>query len=122
MYLWQKKSPAFLGFYRPNQAMNHNYGGYGVSGLGAPAVYSIAEMKRVRPMSGLAHWKNASQSHIGPGMGDDSASGVAVDPKLLLTGVGLLAAGMFLFGVKHGPRLRKRKAARLRRKLAALEG
>jgi hypothetical protein len=118
MYLWQKKSPALLGFYRPNQAMNQVYGGYGVSGLGAPAVLSIAQMKAVRPMSGLAHWKNASQSHSGPGMGAD----LSVDPNLLLAGVGLLAAGMFLFGSKHGPGLRKRKAARLRRKLAALEG
>jgi len=128
MYLWNKSSPANLGFYRPNQGMNRVYSGYVLSGhglsslaaMGAPPVLSIADMKAVRPipLSGLNHWKNASQSHIGPGMGAD----LAVDPKLLLTGVGLLAAGMFLLGGKHGPKLRKRKAARLRRRLAALEG
>lgn len=50
------------------------------------------------------------------GMGD-----LAVDPTMLIVGIGALALGVFLFGAKHGPRLRKRKAARLRRKLAALE-
>lgn len=115
MYLWNEKSPANLGFYRPNQGMNRVYSGYPLSGLGAPPVLSIAQMKAVVPLS---HWKNVSQSHTGPGMGEDTT----VDPKLLLTGVGLLAAGMFLLGGKHGPRLRKRKAARLRRRLAALEG
>lgn len=119
MYLWNKPSPSNLGFYRPNQAMNTVYVGYpGLAGLGAPPVVSIAQMKAVQPLHGLAHWKNVSQSHTGPGMGAD----LAVDPKLLLTGVGLLAAGMFLLGGKHGPRLRKRKAARLRRRLASLEG
>ena len=120
MYLWNKQSPSLLGFYRPNQAMNTAYTGYpGLTGLGAPPVVSIAQMKAVQPLHGLAHWKNVSQSHTGPGMGEDTTT---VDPKLLLTGVGLLAAGMFLLGGKHGPRLRKRKAARLRRRLAALEG
>jgi hypothetical protein len=104
MYLWQSKSPALLGFYRPNQAMQRVYSGYpGLSGMGAPPVLSIAQMKQVAPLSGLG-------------------ADVSVDPKLLLGGVGLLAAGMFLLGGKHGPRLRKRKAARLRRRLAALEG
>jgi hypothetical protein len=46
---------------------------------------------------------------------------VAVDPNLLGVGIGALALGMFLLGGKHGPKLRKRKAARLRRRLAALE-
>ncbi len=44
-----------------------------------------------------------------------------VDPGILAVGVGALALGMFLLGGKHGPRLRKRKAARLRRRLARLE-
>lgn len=44
-----------------------------------------------------------------------------VDPGTLAIGIGALALGMFLLGGKHGPRLRKRKAARLRRRLAALE-
>jgi hypothetical protein len=125
MYLWQRKSPSLLGFYRPNQAMNtvySGYAGYALSGLGSPPVFSIAQLKAVAPLSGLAHWKNVSQSHTGPGMGDISTAGVAVDPKLMMAGVGLLAAGMFLLGGKHGPRLRKRKTARLRRRLAALEG
>jgi hypothetical protein len=103
MYLWKQKSPALLGFYRPNQAANRVYSGYGLSGLGAPAVLSIARMQAVRPLSGL---------------GDD----VTVDSSLLLPGIGLLAAAMFLFGSKHGPQLRKRRAARLRRKLQAIEG
>jgi hypothetical protein len=103
MYLWKERSPANLGAFRPNQAMNRVYGGYGLSGLGAPPVLSIAQMQRVVPLRGL---------------GED----VAVDSKLLLGGIGLLTAGMFLFGAKHGPRLRKRKAARLRRRLAAIEG
>lgn len=120
MYLWNQKSPSSLGFYRPNQAMNRVYTGYGVSGLGAPPVFSIAQMKAVRPLAGLSHWKNQQQSHSGPGMGEDSA-GVSVDPKLLLGGIALLGAGMFLLGGKHGPRLRKRKAERLRRRLRALE-
>jgi hypothetical protein len=111
MYLWNKQSPANLSFYRPNQAIGTNtYGSYRIPslhGLGAPPVLSIAQMKVVHPLHGL---------------GDDASTGLTVDPKLLLTGVGLLAAGMFLFGAKHGPRLRKRKAARLRRRLAALEG
>jgi hypothetical protein len=121
MYLWQRKSPSLLGFYRPNQAMNtvySGYAGYALSGLGSPPVFSIAQLKAIAPLSGLAHWKNASQSHTGPGMGAD----LTVDPKLMMAGVGLLAAGMFLLGGKHGPRLRKRKTARLRRRLAALEG
>lgn len=50
-----------------------------------------------------------------------SMGAIETDPSLLLVGVGALALGMFLFGAKHGPRLRKRKAARLRRRLAALE-
>lgn len=102
MYLWQKRSPSNLGDFRPNQAMNRVYGGNPfLQGLGAPPVVSIAEMKRVVPLSGL---------------GD-----VAVDPKLLLGGIGLLAAGMFLFGTKKGPVLRQRRAARLRRRLKELE-
>lgn len=87
MYLWGKNSPANLGFFRPNQAMNRVYGGYQTT----PAL---------------------------SGLGDD----VSVDPKILLGGIGLLAAGMFLFGAKKGPMLRERKRARLRRKLAALGG
>lgn len=106
MYLWKQHSPANLGFYRPNQAMNRVYGGYGLSSLGAPPVLSIASMKAVRPLAGLG----------------DVSTDTTVDPKLLLGGVVLLGAGMFLLGGKHGPRIRKRKAARLRRRLAALEG
>src|SRR5882672_11700794 len=104
MYLWNKQSPANLGeYFRPNQAMQRVYGGYpGLSGLGAPPVLSIAQMKAVRPLSGLG----------GDVMSTAPVStGVAVDPKLLLGGLGLLAAGMFLLGGKHAPRLRKRKAA-----------
>ena len=103
MYLWNKQSPGNLGFYRPNQAMNRVYAGYpGLSGLGAPPVLSIAQMQRVLPLSGLG-------------------ADVAVDSNLLLPGIGLLAGAMFLFGMKKGPRLRQRKADRLRRKLKALE-
>lgn len=103
MYLWQQRSPSNLGDYRPNQAMNRVYGGNPfLHGLGAPPVVSIATMKRVVPVSGL---------------GED----VAVDPKLLLGGIGLLAAGMFLFGTRKGPVLRQRRAARLRRRLKELE-
>jgi hypothetical protein len=54
-----------------------------------------------------------------PGLSGDP---VSVDPAPLVVGIGLLAVGMFLFGSKHGPKIRKRKAARLRRQLAALEG
>lgn len=101
MYLWQQRSPSLLSFYRPNQS---NYAGYpGLTGLGAPPVLSIAQMKAVRPLSG---------------MGDD----VSMDPKLLLSGIGLLAAAVFVLGTKKGPVLRARRAARLRRKLKALEG
>ncbi len=102
MYLWQQKSPALLGFYRPNQAMNRAYGTYpGLAGLGAPPVFTIPQLKR----------------HL-TGLGQD----VAVDPKLLLGGIGLLAVGAFLFGAKKGPGLKRRRAARLRRRLAAIEG
>jgi len=52
----------------------------------------------------------------GGGMGDFS-----VDPTTLGIGIGALALGMFLFGSKTGPALRRRKAARLRRKLRELE-
>src|SRR5207245_11751028 len=98
MYLWNQKSPSNLGFYRPNQAMNRVYSGYaglgahGLSSLaamGAPPVLSIAQMQAVRPipLSGLAHWKNATQAHSGAGTAEDRTG----DRKLLLTGVGLLA-------------------------------
>lgn len=72
MYAWGMRSPSLLGFYRPNQAMNLNYRGYGIAGLaglGAPPVFPISQMKAVVPLTGLAHWKNMQQSHAGPGMG-----------------------------------------------------
>jgi hypothetical protein len=117
MYVWNKQSPSNLGFYRPNQAMNRTYVGYpGLTGLGAPPVLSIATLKAVHPLHGLGRWKYAQNATLG----DDT--GISVQPNTLLVGVGLLAAGMFLLGGKHGPRLGKRKAARLRRRLASLEG
>lgn len=104
MYLWKQKSPALLGGFRPNQAMNRVYSGYSLSGLGAPPVRSIADLKRVLPLAGMG------------------ADDIPVDPKMLLGGVALLAGAMFIFGSKKGPILRQRRAARLRRKLKALEG
>jgi len=47
---------------------------------------------------------------------------ISVDPTLLLGGIGLLALGMFLLGGKHMPKIRQRRAARLRRRLRELEG
>jgi hypothetical protein len=46
--------------------------------------------------------------------------GAQVDTTTLLLGIGALALGMFLFGGKVGPKLRKRRAARLRRRHVAL--
>jgi hypothetical protein len=45
---------------------------------------------------------------------------LAVDPTLLGLGIAALAAGMFLFGIKKGPGIRRRKASRLRKRHAAL--
>ena len=49
------------------------------------------------------------------------SSGLTVDPTLLVGGIALLAAAMFLFGAKKAPAIRQRKIRRYRRKLAALE-
>lgn len=46
---------------------------------------------------------------------------VAVDPGLLMWGLGALALGMFLLGGKHTPRIKQYRVRRLRRKLARLE-
>lgn len=56
-----------------------------------------------------------------PGQGGAGLGQLEVSPGLLLSGIGLLALGMFLLGGKHGPRIRRRRAARLRRKLRELE-
>jgi hypothetical protein len=57
-----------------------------------------------------------------PGAQSEGTLGqLSVAPGTLALGIGALALGMFLLGGKHGPKLRKRKAARLRRRLAALE-
>jgi hypothetical protein len=50
------------------------------------------------------------------GLGD----GTQVNLPLLLGGVALLGAGLFLFGSKVGPRIRQRRAARLRRRRETL--
>jgi hypothetical protein len=56
-----------------------------------------------------------------PGAQSSNLGQLAVDPTTLAIGVGALALGMFLLGSKKGPGIRKRRAARLRRRLAALE-
>lgn len=124
MYLWNQQSPSNLGFYRPNQAMNRTYVGYpfAMSGLGAPPVLPIATMKAIHPLHGLGRWKNAQNATLGDDTSSTDTTGITVQPTTLLVGVGLLAAGMFLLGGKHGPKLRKRKATRLRRRLAEVEG
>jgi hypothetical protein len=72
------------------------------------------------PGGGLRYFRPnfamARGNYPGGGLGQ-----LAVDPGTLAIGIGALALGMFLLGGKHGPRLRKRKAARLRRRLAELE-
>jgi len=55
------------------------------------------------------------------GQGGAGLGQLAADPTLLLGGIALLALAMFLFGSKHGPRIHKRRVARLRRKLSRLE-
>ena len=55
------------------------------------------------------------------GQGGAGLGVLTADPTLLLGGIALLAAAMFLFGSKHGPRIRRRRVARLRRRLRELE-
>jgi len=43
---------------------------------------------------------------------------LSVDPTLLIAGIGVLALGMFLLGGKHMPKISKRRATRLRRKIS----
>jgi hypothetical protein len=84
MYLWDKKSPANLGAYRPNQAVNRVYSGYAMSGLGAPPVFSIAQLKAVRPLSGMGAF------------GDTS------DPTTWLAGAAVLGLGWLLLRKSKG--------------------
>lgn len=95
MYLWQEHSPSNLGFYRPNQAMNRVYSGYAsLKGLGAPPVFSIAQLKTVRPLAGLG------QSVTG-----------SISTPMLLGGAALLGLGaLFLFRRKGGSSDKKRIA------------
>jgi hypothetical protein len=61
----------------------------------------------------------AAQRIFRQGMGDDG-TGIAVDPTLLLAGVGVLAVAMFMFGSKTYPARVRRRRARLKRKLSLL--
>lgn len=63
----------------------------------------------------------ARGNYPGGGHSWNSMGALEVDPTTLMIGIGALALGMFLLGGKHGPKLRRRKAARLRRRLAELE-
>src|SRR5262249_32951164 len=106
MYLWNKPSPSLLGAYRPNQAMQRVYGGYAaLQGLGAPPVFSIPQLKEVRP---LGHWKNVAQAHTGPGMsglGQDSTT-----TSLLLGGAAVIGLGWLLLRGRRGGSDKKRIA------------
>lgn len=95
MYLWNKTSPSNLGGYRPNQAMDRVYAGW-------------SDPRAMGPLSGPR----------GLGAFDDEY--MSVDPKLLFAGLGLLAAGMFLFGGRAAPKMRARKVARLKRRRDSL--
>jgi len=95
MYLWDKKSPSNLGAYRPNQAMNRVYSGYAMSGLGAPPVFSIAQLKAVRPLRGMG------------------AFGDTGDPTTWLVGGAALLGLGWLFLRKRGGGGDKRRIARL---------
>lgn len=85
---------------------------YPLGGVYVPEYFPV-------PQSTLAGRQNR------PGLGQDEW---AVDPKLLLGGVGLLALMMFVLGGQAEPKLRARKkrkleakAAAIRKKLAKLE-
>jgi hypothetical protein len=75
-----------------------------------------ATLSGILPGGGLRYFRpNYAMARGMYGLGQ-----LEVDPTILLVGVGALALGMFLFGTKHGPKLRARKAARLRKRHAAL--
>jgi hypothetical protein len=96
------------GYFRPNQAQER--GVYGRrQQLGAFGAYFRPNQARDRGVYG-------SRTTLA-GLG---AAPIAVDPTLLLWGVGALALGFFLFGTKAGPDLKKRKIARLASRREAL--
>ena|SRR6266478_6183227 len=54
------------------------------------------------------------------GFGQQLPSAISVNPTLLFWGGLALVAGMFLFGAKSGPQIKKRKIARLASRREAL--
>jgi hypothetical protein len=101
--------------------INTKWGGTStLSGLlpggGLRGMASLAAMSYFRPNFAMARGNYPGAPGPGGTLGE-----LEVDPGILAVGIGALALGMFLLGGKHGPRLRKRKAARLRRRLAQLE-
>lgn len=79
-----------------------------------------SSLSGILPGGGLRYFRPnfamARGMYPGGGLGQ-----LEVDPTALMLGIGALAVGMFLLGGKHGPKLRRRKAARLRRRLQSLE-
>lgn len=84
-----------------------------------------SSLSGILPGGGLRYFRPnfamARGMYPGGGHSWNSMGQLEVDPTMLGLGIGALALGMFLFGSKHGPNLRKRKAARLRKKLRELE-
>jgi len=89
-----------LGFFRPNQAL-------------ARKLYFLGQDETTTA--------NAQPPAPTPTIPIIPAGGLNVDPTMLIGGIALLAAAMFLFGTKKGPAIRRRRVARLRRRIAAIE-
>jgi hypothetical protein len=75
-----------------------------------------ATLSYFRPNFAMARGNYPGNQTVGlPNLGQ-----LSVDPTTLALGIGALALGMFLFGGKIGPKLRKRKAGKLRQRREAL--
>lgn len=108
-YMRGVQSPALLGWYMPGVQSPSL-----LSGLGAGSGSGRFNRSVARGVYQLPFVESAPQGGYGLGQ-------LSVDPTLLLLGIGTLAAAMFLLGGKTMPRFRRRRAARLRRRLRELE-
>lgn len=118
-----------LSWYIPGVLSPSQLAGYHLPpALGAAYSYPVDGLGRLGAGAGSGRYNRAVDRSVYqlpflpfPGQGSRGLGQISADPTILFVGIGLLALGAFLFGSKHGPRIRRHRVARLRRRLARLE-
>lgn len=120
-----------LSWYLPGVLSPSQLAGFGdrlPPSLGAAYSYPVDGLGRLGAGAGSGRYNRAVDRGMYalpfvpfPGQGSRGLGQISADPSMLFLGIGLLALGAFLFGSKHGPRIRRHRVARLRRRLSRLE-